>query len=275
MCLFVQSLNQVVLFSRSANRKIAQRLFPGAITESLPPSSRHANKTMALVRLRSCTLLRRSLAPASSTSSSSSSSSSSALFSSSTAVAADAAPSDSSAPLPAPVPVLRTIKHLRYARPWGEKSKRVGLLGIKCGMTRGWDAFGKHLPLTVIKIDHCFVTQVKPEVSPSGFIGIQVGASLINPKNVAKPQRLHLEKANLPPLRQMVEFQVTPDAIVHAGTKLDLRHFAVGQYIDVRGISCVFILDSCIRSFVHSFPRPTTAALIHGQTFLKNAAHFF
>jgi large subunit ribosomal protein L3 len=145
------------------------------------------------------------------------------------------------------VPVLRTIKHLRSARPWGENSKRVGLLGIKCGMTRGWDAFGKHLPLTVIKIDHCFVTQVKPEVSPSGFIGIQVGASLINPKNVAKPQRLHLEKANLPPLRQMVEFQVTPDAIVHAGTKLDLRHFAVGQYIDVRGISCVSFL------IMHSF----------------------
>jgi large subunit ribosomal protein L3 len=140
------------------------------------------------------------------------------------------------------VPVLRTIKHLRQARPWGENSQRVGLLGIKCGMTRGWDAYGKHLPLTVIKIDHCFVTQVKLEQTPRGMIGIQVGASLINPKNVSKPQRLHLEKANLPPLRQMVEFQVTPDAIVHAGTKLDLRHFAVGQYIDVRGVSCVFCM---------------------------------
>jgi hypothetical protein len=36
-------------------------------------------------------------------------------------------------------------------KPWGENSIRTGLIGIKCGMTRGWDAFGKHMPLTVVK----------------------------------------------------------------------------------------------------------------------------
>lgn len=68
---------------------------------------------------------------------------------------------------------------------------------------------------------------------------MQVASSLINPTNIAKPQRLHLEKASLPPLRHMVEFPVTKDAIVPAGTKLDVRHFAVGQYLDVQGISYV------------------------------------
>jgi large subunit ribosomal protein L3 len=40
----------------------------------------------------------------------------------------------------------------------------------------------------------------------------------------------------------MLEFQVTPDAIIPSGTKMDVRHFAAGQYIDVIGISYVSVL---------------------------------
>jgi hypothetical protein len=41
------------------------------------------------------------------------------------------------------------------------------------------------------------VTQVKKEPTPKGLVGLQLGASLLNPKNIAKPQRLHLEKVCL------------------------------------------------------------------------------
>ena len=41
-------------------------------------------------------------------------------------------------------------------RPWGPASVRVGMLGVKCGMTRGWDALGKQLPLTVVKVSFSY-----------------------------------------------------------------------------------------------------------------------
>jgi hypothetical protein len=44
-------------------------------------------------------------------------------------------------------------------RPWGAESKRTGVLGIKCGMTAEWTAWGERLPLTVVWLDDC---QVRP-----------------------------------------------------------------------------------------------------------------
>lgn len=128
---------------------------------------------------------------------------------------------------------------------WTESSKRVGLVGVKCGMTRIWDAWGQAIPVTLVKLDQCFVTQQKTQVSPKGYMGLQTGAGLIHPKNCEKSKAFHLEKAGLPPLRKLVEFQVTKDAMLPPGKRLDVRHFYPGQQIDVIGTSYFMSIFYC------------------------------
>lgn len=145
-------------------------------------------------------------------------------------------------PIPTPSSSSSTPQHMKtqlslLPRQISPQSKRTGLLAVKLGMTRDWTSWGEHIPLTILKIDHCYVTQVKQELSPAGFMALQVGCSLLNPKNITKPVKGHLEKAGLPPLRKLAEFPVTPDALIPAGTRLDARHFSVGQYVDVVGLS--------------------------------------
>ena len=122
-------------------------------------------------------------------------------------------------------------------RPWSKDSKRTGLIAIKCGMTRIWDAWGQQIPVTIVKLDHCFVSSQKLTKSPKGYFGLQLACSLIHPKNCNKTMTKHLEKANLPPLRKLAEFPVTEDALLPPGLRMDVRHFNVGQTLDVIGTS--------------------------------------
>ena len=89
-------------------------------------------------------------------------------------------------------------------------------------------------------MDQCYITQVKVSTAKKPgreMVALQVGASLLHPKNCPKTVAKHLEKAGLPPLRKFAEFQVTKDAVLPAGLRLDVRHFAPGQPIDVVGTS--------------------------------------
>ena len=56
-----------------------------------------------------------------------------------------------------PKPVVLPPEALPPLKPrtWGADSKRTGVLGIKCGMTAEWTAWGERLPLTVIWLDDC------------------------------------------------------------------------------------------------------------------------
>ena len=77
-------------------------------------------------------------------------------------------------------------------------SKRSGLLGYKVGMTSTWDRWGIKIPLTVIQVDRCQVTQVKTEAK-EGFSGLQLGSGARNLKRLKKPEIGHLLKHDLPP----------------------------------------------------------------------------
>jgi len=92
------------------------------------------------------------------------------------------------------------------------------------------------VPVTVLKIDGCRVVSTRSE-EKDGYTAVQLGAGLAKVKNVSKAQRVQFANAKVEPPKKLVEFRVTPDAMLEVGTELAASHFIAGQYVDVTGTS--------------------------------------
>jgi len=113
---------------------------------------------------------------------------------------------------------------------------RSGLIAQKVGMTRVFTEDGTHVPVTVLKIDGCKVVSTRSE-EKDGYTAVQLGAGLAKVKNVNKAQRVQFANAKVEPPKKLVEFRVSPDAMLEVGTELVASHFLVGQFVDVTGTS--------------------------------------
>ncbi len=113
---------------------------------------------------------------------------------------------------------------------------RTGLIAQKLGMTRLFTEEGIHVPVTVLSVEKCEVTDVKTE-DKHGYSAVQVGWGSAKPNRVSKPLRGQFAKAKVEPKRRLVEFRVSPDALIEVGTQISAEHFLVGQKVDVSGTS--------------------------------------
>ncbi len=111
---------------------------------------------------------------------------------------------------------------------------RTGLIGRKLGMTRIFTEDGNHVPVTVLQVDNCQVVAVRT-FEKDGYSAVQLGVGKAKVKNVTQPQRGHYAKAKVEPKQKLVEFRVTPDALLEVGAELSVTHFAVRQFVDVTG----------------------------------------
>jgi len=113
---------------------------------------------------------------------------------------------------------------------------RTGLIAQKLGMSRIFDADGKHVPVTVLKMDGCQVVAVQTQ-EKNGYTAVQLGAGARKAKNVSKGERGHFAKAKVEPKAKVVEFRVSEDAVLEVGAELCASHFIPGQFVDVTGIT--------------------------------------
>ncbi len=111
-----------------------------------------------------------------------------------------------------------------------------GLLGTKVGMTQIFDETGDVLPITLIEAGPCFVTQVR-EPKSDGYVAVQLGFSEIKPKRLTGGQLGHLKRNDLPPLKYLREFRLKKSDGLSEGDKLTVDVFAIGDRVDVIGIS--------------------------------------
>jgi len=111
---------------------------------------------------------------------------------------------------------------------------RTGLLAQKLGMTRIFAADGNHVPVTVLKVDHCQVVAVRTD-EKNGYNAVQLGVGQAKVKNVSKAQRGHFAKAKVEPKKKLVEFRVSKENLLEVGAELSAAHFVDGQYVDVVG----------------------------------------
>jgi len=113
---------------------------------------------------------------------------------------------------------------------------RSGIIAQKLGMTRVFDDEGRHVPVTVLKIEGCQVVGLRREET-DGYTAVQLGAGKAKVKRTSKAMRGHFAKAKVEPKRKVVEFRVESDAVLELGDELSADHFVPGQFVDVAGTS--------------------------------------
>jgi len=113
---------------------------------------------------------------------------------------------------------------------------RTGVIAKKVGMTRLFQADGRHVPVTVLQLDDVQVIG-RRETDRDGYTAIQLGAGKAKAKNVAKPQRAAFGKAEVEPKAKVVEFRVAEDALLDVGSTISADHFVAGQLVDISGVT--------------------------------------
>jgi len=113
---------------------------------------------------------------------------------------------------------------------------RTGLITRKLGMSRIFGDDGTHIPVTVLKVDNCQVVSQRTE-DTDGYWALQLGCGAAKVKKVGKAMRGHFAKSKVEPKSRLVEFRISPDAMVDVGAELTAEHFVAGQFVDVAGIS--------------------------------------
>ncbi|OCC22779.1 50S ribosomal protein L3 [Croceicoccus estronivorus] len=111
---------------------------------------------------------------------------------------------------------------------------RTGVIAKKVGMTRLFQEDGRHVPVTVLALEDCQVVSVRTD-EKDGYTALQIGSGEAKQKNVAKPQREHFAKANVPLKRKVAEFRVADDAVLEVGATIAASHFVSGQLVDITG----------------------------------------
>jgi large subunit ribosomal protein L3 len=113
----------------------------------------------------------------------------------------------------------------------------VGLLGNKIGMTQIFDESGNIIPVTILKVGPCVITQVKTVLN-DGYNSIQLGYGSVSSKSLTQPQLGHLTKSNIQPLKYLKEFRLnTIDKKFRVGEILKVDIFSSGQFVNIKGKS--------------------------------------
>ena len=110
----------------------------------------------------------------------------------------------------------------------------IGLLGNKIGMTQIFDESGNIIPVTILKVGPCIVTQIKTKAK-DGYSAIQVGYTNVPNKSLTQPEFGHLQKSNIQALKYLKEFRVKDETEFEVGQVLNVDLLSSGQLVNIKG----------------------------------------
>lgn len=116
------------------------------------------------------------------------------------------------------------------------KMVSLGLLGNKIGMTQIFDESGNIIPVTVVKVGPCIITQIKTTLK-DGYDAIQIGYGSVQNKSLTQPELGHLQKSNIQPLKYLKEFRVSNPENFEVGQVINVQSFNAGQFVNISGKS--------------------------------------
>jgi len=114
----------------------------------------------------------------------------------------------------------------------------MGVIGRKAGMTRIFTEEGVTVPVTVIEVQTNRIARVKTEDN-DGYRAVQVTVGSRKASRVNKPAAGHFRKAGVEAGNMLGEFRLDAGegGEFAAGQEIKVDRFAVGQKVDVRGVS--------------------------------------
>ena len=113
---------------------------------------------------------------------------------------------------------------------------RTGVITQKVGMTRLFMEDGRHVPVTVLKLDKCQVVATRTK-EKDGYTAVQLGSGFIKAKSVSQPERGRFAKQQVEPKKKIAEFRVDEQHMLEVGDEILADHFRAGQKVDVTGIT--------------------------------------
>ena len=111
-----------------------------------------------------------------------------------------------------------------------------GLLGKKIGMSRVFNSRGEVVPVTILNVGPCVVTQVKT-VENDGYEAVQIGYGNKKEKHLTKSLKGHFEKSSAKPSKVLAEFPIVPGFDYVLGSVFHVGLFHQGDFVRVSGSS--------------------------------------
>nr|YP_009511496.1 ribosomal protein L3 [Gracilariopsis mclachlanii]AXI97373.1 ribosomal protein L3 [Gracilariopsis mclachlanii] len=112
----------------------------------------------------------------------------------------------------------------------------IGLLGKKIGMTQIFNPEGKAIPVTILELGPCTITDIKNKTS-HGYEAIQIGYLNVPTKKLSKAQIGHFKKWQIAPLKYLKEYKIYSSQNFKIGQNITINDLSINQKISVSGIS--------------------------------------
>ena len=113
---------------------------------------------------------------------------------------------------------------------------RTGVIVRKLGMSAMFLPSGERVPVTLLAMKDCQVLSCMTK-ERNGYNSVLLGSEDVSVNKVTKPLRGVFAGLKVSPKKIMQEFRVSENAVLEPGAYIDVRHFVVGQLVDVSGTS--------------------------------------
>ena len=113
---------------------------------------------------------------------------------------------------------------------------KKAIVARKIGMTQVFTENGIVIPVTVLEAGPCTVVQ-KKTMENDGYEALQLGFGEVKESRVNKPMQGHFGKASVEARKVLKEFRMENTAEFEVGAEIKADIFAVGDRVDVSGVS--------------------------------------
>lgn len=109
-----------------------------------------------------------------------------------------------------------------------------GLVAKKLGMTSMFGPNGKYIPVTVLQVGPCVVTQIKKDET-DGYKALQLGFGTKKEKRTTKPLKGHFKKSGEACFATLKEVGVDDPDAYSLGQAIGPEIFTIGEKVNVTG----------------------------------------